>query len=230
MNFDPFVSEIAAIISEKSKSTMLLTLLDGRRYTVSELAAISKITPQTASFHLSKMIEIGIVKSEKLGRHRYQSISNPNVARVLESLLCITPQRKPNSFKEVSRSKEICFARTCYDHLAGTLGVAVTNSLLDSKYILDDGNDYILSYQGEQYFRELGINLEQVRKKRRQFSCKCLDWSERRFHLAGALGNSILLFTIENKWVERLAGSRALKVTTKGKEGFVNTFGLHIFE
>lgn len=228
MNFDPIVSEVATIISEKSRSTMLLTLLDGRKYTVSELATVSKITPQTASFHLAKMLEKGIVKSEKFGRHKYLSLSNAEVANVLESLLCLTPERKPNSFKEVSRNKEIHLARTCYDHLAGKLGVGVTHSLLNHNLISDTGEkDFELTEQGEEFFINIGIDIKQSRKKRRSFSCKCLDWSERRYHLAGSLGNSILQFTLENNWVERIPSTRALKITNKGMEGFMEVFGFN---
>jgi DNA-binding transcriptional ArsR family regulator len=229
MNFDPLVTEVATIISEQSRSTMLLTLLDGRKYTVSELALASKITPQTASFHLSKMMVKGIVKSEKLGRHKYLSLSNAEVAKVLESLLCLTPERKPNSFREVSRNKEIHLARTCYDHLAGSLGVGVTNSLLNNNFICDTGEqDFELTPQGESFLTTIGIDIKQIRKKRRSFSCKCLDWSERRFHLAGSLGNAILLFTLENNWIERMPSTRALKITNKGSEGFEEVFGFSV--
>ena len=229
MNFDPLVSEVATIISEQSRSTMLLTLLDGRKYTVSELAMASKITPQTASFHLSKMMDKGIVKSEKLGRHKYLSLSNAEVAKVLESLLCLTPERKPNSFREVSRNKEIHFARTCYDHLAGSLGVGVTNSLLNNNFICDTGEqEFGLTPQGESLLTSIGIDIQNIRKKRRSFSCKCLDWSERRFHLAGSLGNAILLFTLENNWIERMPSTRALKITNMGRKGFEEFFGFSI--
>lgn len=226
LNFDPLVSEVASIISEHSRSTMLLTLLDGRKYTVSELANASKITPQTASFHLSKMIDKGIIKSEKLGRHKYLSLANSEVARVLESFLSLTEERKPNSFREVSSSRDIHFARTCYDHLAGRLGVEVTHSLLDNKYIHDNGENFELTSQGENYIHSIGINLIQLRKKRRAFTCKCLDWSERRFHLSGALGNSILLHSLENNWIERIPSTRALKVTNSGIKGYREVFGV----
>ncbi|MDZ5472229.1 helix-turn-helix domain-containing protein [Bacillus sp. 31A1R] len=228
MNFDPIVSEVASMISEESRSAMLLTLLDGRKYTVSELAMVSKITPQTASFHLTKMIEKGIVLSEKLGRHKYLSMANGEVARVLESLLCMTPDRKPNSFREVARSKEIHLARTCYDHLAGTLGVEITNFLLKNNFIIEKENSFDLTENGERYLSKLGINIKEVRKKRRTFSCKCLDWSERRFHLAGALGHSILLFALENHWVERMPLTRALKISARGRVGFRDVFEIEI--
>lgn len=228
MNFDPRVSEVATILSDHSRSTMLLTLLDGRKYTASELARISKITPQTASFHLSKMITQGVIKTEKCGRHKYISIANGEVANIVETLLCLSQPRKPQSFREVSKSKEIYLARSCYDHLAGKLGVEMTNSLLKNKYILDNGETFELSPLGEDFLTNLGINTVTLRKKRRSFSHKCLDWSERKFHLAGALGNSILIFTLENGWVERQATTRALRVTRKGKNGFKEVFGISI--
>jgi DNA-binding transcriptional ArsR family regulator len=131
MNFNPLVSEVSSIISEQSQSIILLTLLDGSKYTVSELALTTKITPQTESFHLSKMQDKGIIKSEKIGRHKYLSIVTPEVASILKTFLTLTEERKPNSFREVSRLKEIHLARTCYDHLARILGVGLTNSLLE---------------------------------------------------------------------------------------------------
>jgi DNA-binding transcriptional ArsR family regulator len=228
MNFDPRVSEVAAIISDNSRSTMLLTLLDGRKYTASELARVSKITPQTDSFHLSKMIAQGVIRTEKYGRHKYISIANVEIAKIVESLLCLTPPRKPNSLREVSTSKEIYFARSCYDHLAGTLGVEITNSFLKKHFIIDNGEIFELTSLGEDFLKNIGVNIEVVRKKRRSFSHRCLDWSERKFHLAGALGNSILIFTLENGWVERMPLSRALRVTKKGKEGFRDVFGVFI--
>ncbi|MHC0037680.1 ArsR/SmtB family transcription factor [Pseudoneobacillus sp. C159] len=228
MNFDPFVSEVASLVSEQSRSTMLLTLLDGRKYTVSELAMMAKITPQTASFHLTKMIEKGIIKSEKLGRHKYLSIANSDVASVLESFLALSPERKPNSFRAVSRTKEIHFARTCYDHLAGKLGVAVTNSLLQNHYIYEHEENFELTSVGEHFFNSIGIDHNQLRKKRRAFTCKCLDWSERKFHLAGALGHSLLLYFLENNWMERIPSTRALKITNKGKSSLKDVFGITI--
>jgi DNA-binding transcriptional ArsR family regulator len=228
MNFDPLVSEVASIISEQSRSTILLTLLDGRKYTVSELALTSKITPQTASYHLSKMIDKGIIKSEKIGRHKYLSIATSEVASILETFLTLTEKRKPNSFSEVYRLKEIHFARTCYDHLAGRLGVGLTNSLLGNNYIHDSGENFELTSIGEDFFNSIGINLTHLKRKRRAFTCKCLDWSERKFHLAGALGNSILLYTLEEEWVERIPSTRALKLTKKGTNGLRDVFGVII--
>jgi DNA-binding transcriptional ArsR family regulator len=228
MNFDPLVSEVASIISEQSRSTILLTLLDGRKYTVSELALTTKITPQTASFHLSKMQDKGIIKSEKIGRHKYLSIATPEVASILETFLTLTEERKPNSFREVSRLKEIHLARTCYDHLAGRLGVGLTNSLLEKNIINDIGENFELTILGEEFFNSIGIELTPLRRKRRAFTCKCLDWSERKFHLAGALGNSILMYTQEANWVERIPSTRALKITNKGLKGFRGVFGVII--
>jgi DNA-binding transcriptional ArsR family regulator len=228
MNFDPLVSEVASIISEQSRSTILLTLLDGRKYTVSELALTTKITPQTASFHLSKMQDKGIIKSEKIGRHKYLSIATPEVASILETFLTLTEERKPNSFREVSRLKEIHLARTCYDHLAGRLGVGLTNSLLEKNIINDIGENFELTILGEEFFNSIGIELTPLRRKRRAFTCKCLDWSERKFHLAGALGNSILMYTQEANWVERIPSTRALKITNKGLKGFRDVFGVII--
>lgn len=219
---------IASLVSDTSRAVMLTVLLDGRYHPASELASMARITPQTASFHLAKMIEADIIAVEKQGRHRYYGIRNQEVARVMESLLSIAPQVKITSLKQHAEDRQIRYARTCYDHLAGQAGVKLTDALLALGILMEDEEEYLVTDKGEAFFADFGIDLDKTRKKRRAYILKCLDWSERRHHVAGALGNAILEKLFELKWIERLPGTRAIKVTLDGKKGLKETFSIEL--
>lgn len=228
MDANPNVAKVAILVSEASRATILTVLLDGRLHPASELAYMARIKPQTASFHLSKMVDANIVAVEKQGRHRYYGILNPEVAQVLETLLSIAPPIEIKSLKQASEDKAMRFARTCYDHLAGNLGVQLTDSLIKADVIYEEKNAFVVTDKGEQFFKTFRIDLEIVKKKRRSFSHKCLDWSERRYHLAGALGNALLERLLELKWVQRIPDTRAIKITSKGKNGFKDIFSIDL--
>lgn len=183
--------EVASLLGEKSRATILASLLDGRFHTAGELALMAVITPQTASFHLSKLMEGNLVKVEKHGRHRYYQLANGEIAQILESFLAISPPPEVRSLKQSSQAKLLKGARTCYDHLAGKLGVQITESMLKAGY-LKKKRASLQSHPKEIIFSEFGIDLLDLRKKRRSFSHSCLDWSERHHHLGGALGNGLL--------------------------------------
>ena len=222
------VAMIASLVSEPSRAAILTVLLDGRFHTASELAHMAGIKPQTASFHLAKMTEAQVVTVEKQGRHRYFGIQNPEVARVMESLLSIAPPVQIKSFKQASENKAIRLARTCYDHLAGHLGVQIMDSLIE-KGLLSEGQDTLhVTEKGEAFFTDFQIDLTQIQKKRRSFSHKCLDWSERRHHLAGALGSALLDRLLTLHWIERLPTTRAIRITADGKRGFKEVFSIEI--
>jgi DNA-binding transcriptional ArsR family regulator len=224
MNANQNVAIVATLISEPSRAAILTALLDGRYHPASDLAYMAGIKPQTASFHLKKMINANVINVEQHGRHRYYAIRNHEVASVLESFLLITPQIEIKSLKQASQDKAIRHARTCYDHLAGQLGVQITSSLLDNGLLYDQNNEFTVTQKGQEFFTTLKIDLEKAQKKRRSYSHKCLDWSERRHHLAGALGNAILERLLELNWIERLPKTRAIKITTLGKEEIEKTF------
>ncbi|WP_068504142.1 ArsR/SmtB family transcription factor [Paenibacillus kribbensis] len=222
------VAMIASLVSEPSRAAILTVLLDGRFHTASELAHMAGIKPQTASFHLSKMTEAQVVTVEKQGRHRYFGIQNPEVARVMESLLSIAPPVQIKSFKQASENEAIRLARTCYDHLAGHLGVQIMDSLIE-KGMLSEGQDALhVTEKGEAFFADFQINLTQIKQRRRSFSHKCLDWSERRHHLAGALGSALLDRLLTLHWIERLPTNRAIRITADGKRGFKEVFSIEI--
>jgi DNA-binding transcriptional ArsR family regulator len=224
----PNLSKFAELVADPSRGAMLTALLDGRFHPASELAVTAGIKPQTASFHLAKMSEAGIVNMEKHGRHRYYGISNPQVAEVLENWLSISPTENTRSFKEWREGESIRRARTCYDHLAGKIGVQLTQSLMTMNVIKKEDNQFILTTSGEKFLTEFGIDLAALRQKRRAFSRCCLDWSEREHHLAGALGFGILEQLFQRNWIKRIPGSRAIAVTDEGRNGFRDTF--HISE
>ncbi|KOP77708.1 ArsR/SmtB family transcription factor [Cytobacillus solani] len=228
MNANPNVAIIASLVSEPSRAAILTVLMDGRYHPVSELAYMAGIKPQTASFHLTKMVSANIVAVEKHGRHRYYGIQDQDVAQVMESLLLIAPPIEIKSFKQASEDKAIRLARTCYDHLAGGLGVQLTDALIQEGILYEGPKEFTVTEKGKEFLADFQIDLKKVGTKRRSFSHKCLDWSERRHHLAGALGNALLERLLELNWVERLPKTRAIKVTSKGEKGLKETFSIEV--
>ncbi|TQR97483.1 ArsR/SmtB family transcription factor [Paenibacillus ottowii] len=222
------VAMIASLVSEPSRAAILTALLDGRFHTASELAHMAGIKPQTASFHLAKMTEAQVVTVEKQGRHRYYGIQDPEVAQVMESLLSIAPPVPIKSFKQASENEAIRLARTCYDHIAGYLGVQIMSFFIQKGILSEDQDGLHITQQGEIFFADFQINLKNTRQKRRSFSHKCLDWSERRHHLAGALGKALLDRLFELHWIEHLPTTRAIRITADGKRGFKEVFEIEI--
>lgn len=222
------VALIASMVSDASRSAILNALMDGRFHAAGELARMACIQPQTASFHLAKMVDAGLIAVEKQGRHRYYGIRNPEVAQVMESLLSIAPPVKIKSLRQSAEEQALRKARTCYDHLAGSLGVSLTQSLVREGILLEGENGFEVTKNGEAFFENFQIDLNRVKRKRRSFSHKCLDWSERRHHLAGALGHALLDRLLELNWVQRLPNTRAVKITPQGKAGLKETFALEV--
>lgn len=222
------VAIVASLVSETSRAAIITVLLDGRFHAASELAYIVGIKPQTASFHLAKMVDANVVAVEKQGRHRYYGIQNQEVAQVMESLLSIAPPIEVKSLKQASDDKALRLARTCYDHLAGSLGVQLTDTFIRIGVLREENKQFTVTEKGKEFFTNFKIDLENIKKKRRSFSHKCLDWSERRHHLAGALGNALLEKLLELNWVQRLPKTRAIKITSEGKIGFKEVFSFDI--
>lgn len=220
-NANPNVAIIASLVSEPSRAAILTVLLDGRFHTAGELAYAAGIKPQTASFHLAKMVDANVVHVDKQGRHRYYGIRDQEVAHTMETLLTIAPPLKVKSFKQSTEDKALRYARTCYDHIAGNVGVQLADSLKNSGILSEE---FIVTEKGIQFFQSFQVDLHQIKKKRRSFCHKCLDWSERRHHIGGALGNALLERFLELNWVERIPKTRAIKITPKGRQGFKETF------
>lgn len=228
MNLQPNVATVASLLCDQSRSTILTSLMDGRFHTASELAYMASITPQTASFHLTKLIEGNLIILEKQGRHRYYKLAGEEVAHIIESFLAVSPPPEVRSLRQSSQLKLLQNARTCYDHLAGKLGVEITQALLTKGYLEKNEREFIVTPKGEQFFIDFGINLQDLKRKRRSFSHTCLDWSERCHHLAGSLGNGLLQHFLDFNWIVQVPTIRAIKVTEKGKVGFKEVFDINI--
>ncbi|HTR32177.1 MAG TPA: winged helix-turn-helix domain-containing protein [Puia sp.] len=213
---DNSIAQIASVIGEPRRAKILWTLMDGRAYTARELAIGVETTPQNLSMHLSKMLRAGLLVVEAQGRHRYYSFSRPEVADVIEAIANLVPAE--SAVKEDADMVPIRFCRTCYDHLAGRVGVSVMESLLRQKLIASRDAELDVTHKGIQWFAERGIDCNEIRKQRRAFAKACLDWTERRHHLAGALGAALLEKMLEAHWLRRTAQSRAVVVTAKGRQ------------
>lgn len=224
----PNLVEVAALVGDPSRVTMLLELLGGKALPASVLARAAGITPQTASSHLAKLVEGGLLVMEMSGRHRYYRLAGPEVAYALEALNAIAKQKPVRSLKEYDQSKVLRYARTCYDHIAGEVGVGLTDRLLALGVIVRSGRDFVVSQEGYERFKRFGIDVDQVQKGRRHFARQCLDWSERRHHIAGGLGAAITNRLFELGWITRIPGGRAVRVTEAGLKGLADEFGLRL--
>ena len=227
MMVNPNLTEITALIGDPSRLVMLLSLLGGRALPAGDLARSAHISPQTASTHLAKMIKGGLLVQEPFGRHKYFRLASPDVANALEALLAIAPSKPLRSLRESHQVHALQLARTCYDHLAGKLGVSLTDRLLESGFLMKSDKDFILTETGKARLQNFGVEVEKKPKSRRCFARQCLDWSERRCHLAGSLGAALTQRLFDLKWIEYLSDGRAVRVTAAGKKGLFDEFGLH---
>ena len=223
------VCRIAGAIGEPARARMLYCLLDGRARTSTELAVVAGVSPSTASAHLNRLKAKRLVRVAVQGKHRYYSLEGPNAASALEGLSVLaggSPQFVPKT------PSGLRAARTCYDHLAGTLGVSLHDRFKALRWLLADSTGidkaYEVSKDGSKAIEGLGIDLETTRKLRRRFAYACLDWSERRPHLGGALGAAILEVALKRKWVARELDSRALAITALGRREMLARFGLQV--
>ena len=223
---DAGVAALAAAIGEPARTRMLYCLMEGHARTSTELAMVSGVTPSTASVHLNKLREQNLVRVIVQGRHRYYSLSGPAVARTLEGLSVLAGARRSGFVP--STPVPLRAARTCYDHMAGALAVSLHDRLVASCWIhaAHRGDSYELTREGERSLAALGVDIEPLRAGRRRFAYACLDWSERRPHLGGALGAALLALALRRKWVAQELDSRALHVTRSGRREFHSRFGV----
>lgn len=228
MNANSNIAQVASLVSDASRAAILTVLLDGRYHPASELAYMANIKPQTASFHLSKMVAANLVTVEQQGRHRYYGIQNQEVAQIMETLLSITPPVEIRSLNQAAENEALRQARTCYDHLAGKLGIQLTNSLLSAGVLSEVEDQFTVTEKGEDFFKAFQVDLGRVKRRRRSFTHRCLDWSERRHHLAGALGHALLERLLELHWIQRVPSTRAIKVTPEGKKGLQEIFHIDV--
>jgi DNA-binding transcriptional ArsR family regulator len=219
---------VAALIGEPVRATMLWSLLDGKAFTATELAIHADVSAQSASMHLKKLVESNLLTIEKQGRHRYYRFSRPEIAYVIESMANLMSLEKKKTVSQVNISSlsSITHCRTCYDHLAGQVGVLITNQLLDKKIIIALDKEYDVTPKGTKWFENMGVNVGELKNQKRIFARQCLDWSERRHHLAGALGAALLNSMLTLGWMRRAKDSRMVMVTSKGQSGLYETLKL----
>lgn len=218
---DANVAPLAFLLGDPARAAMLWAVSDGRALPAGELCRIGRVTPSAGSAHLMKLVAARLLVAEPHGRHRYYRLAGPGIVSVLEALAAISEPVAAVSLKEAHAASAIRLARTCYDHLAGRLGVKITDALVAQRALTPCGREYVVTDAGILRFAALGIDVNQVhaaaRQTRRQFTRACLDWSERRHHLAGALGAALATRLLELEWVERMTATRALKVTNEGR-------------
>ena len=224
---DTDISQVAAAIAEPARTRMLCSLMDGHARTSTELAVIAQVGTSTASAHLARLKEDGLVKLHVQGRHRYYSLADDHVARAIEALMVISKIATPRFVP--TAPDRLQFARTCYDHMAGTLAVRLHDFFIESAWLVTAASGdgmYQLTLDGEKALTGLGMEIETLRAQRRRFACGCLDWSMRRPHLAGTLGAAFLQMSIARQWVTQDLDSRALGLTAKGQKELGSRFGI----
>jgi DNA-binding transcriptional ArsR family regulator len=218
-------SSVAYLLADPSRAIMLAALLDGRALPAGELAYAAGITAQTASAHLAKLLEGGLLACETEGRHRYYRLAGPDVAQTLEHLVILSGsvRQKPLSAEGATLRQ----ARCCYDHLAGRLGVAITQSLVGHAYLVPmDGKQYQITPAGMEWFESMGV--VGMRPPRRGLARQCLDWTERSHHLAGPLGAGLLRALCDRGWLRRSRSSRLVHVTPEGHAGLRAQLGVDV--
>lgn len=215
---------VAACAGDPARATMLQLLMDGRAFTAGELSSAAGVTAQTASGHLSRMVDAGLLTVASQGRHRYYRLSSPLVAQMLEGMMVVAAS---NAVMTGPGNEAMRKARSCYDHLAGRLGVGIAQRLVDAGHVTltDQGGEVTSS--GTMFFRRIGIDAETA-PTHRAFCRPCLDWSERRYHLAGVLGDRIMHFCFDEGWIKQKPKSRVVDITPLGTRKFREVFGLRL--
>jgi DNA-binding transcriptional ArsR family regulator len=219
--------EVAALVGDTARATILAALMGGQALTATELAFLAGVSPATASGHLAKLVAARLLSVTRQGRFRYFRIASPLVARMLESIIAVAAIEVPPRFQPRSmRDDALRFARTCYDHLAGQLGVAIADALVAHGHVVltEDGGE--VTQAGARFLTDFGADLN-LRSKR-IFCRPCLDWSERRYHIAGLVGAEIWRRALELGWLKRERDSRAVRLTAAGRAGLLDTFGVDL--
>ena len=220
----PHLAEVANLVGDLARANILSALMDNRALTAKELAYAARVSPQTTSSHLGKLTDAKLLQVCKQGRCRYYRLSSPLVAQMLEAVMVVAADRLPRLRPSSKPAEELRAARSCYDHLAGRLGVALAQALEGRGFIIMEPEGAQVTPQGMDFLVELGLEIDVLPKARRPFCRPCLDWSERRYHVAGRLGARLLAFCLDHRWLERRNDSRALSITELGARQFAEVF------
>src|SRR5258706_5444988 len=220
--------EIAALIGESTRATIMWTLLDGKAFTATELAIVANTSPQNISMHLNKLVEADLLCVENQGRYRYYSFSRRDIAYAIEAMANLIPHTTGKKNLKTENRSDIKYCRSCYDHLAGKIGVAITDGLLQQKIIIDRNNAFEISNKGQRWFSDLDIDISSLKEQRRSIIRPCLDWSERRNHIGGSLAAALLETMIFGDWIRRTKNSRVILITAKGQKELYKYFKVDI--
>jgi DNA-binding transcriptional ArsR family regulator len=220
------IAEVASLIGDVARANILSALMDGRALTAGELAWHAGVSASTTSGHLSKLTEAELIALEKQGRHRYYRLASPEIAHAIEALMAVAATGPKRHRPVGPKDEALRTARTCYDHMAGRLGIALADSLCEHGHIVLADGAGVVTGKGRRFLSDFGIDLDALARSSRPFCRTCLDWSERRPHLAGHLGAKLLDRSLGLGWVRRVPDSRALKITETGRRGFSARFRL----
>jgi len=224
------IAEVAALVGDPTRATMLSALVDGRAMSANELALAARITPQTASTHLGRLTKAGLLAVDRNGRHRYFRLATPKVAEMIEGIVAVALENRPRFSPVSPQARAVDAARICYDHLAGRLSVDLTDALIARDFIVIHDGGAAITTAGARFFSEFGIPLP-ARRSARHPACRlCLDWTERRPHIAGSLGAAITQRFFDLGWIERMRRSHAVIVTPLGRRRLEETFGVDASE
>jgi DNA-binding transcriptional ArsR family regulator len=228
MNGDADIAAAAALLAEPARAALVTAVIADGALPVTDLAERAGVAPSTASEHLGRLVAGGFLNSEKRGRHRYFSLADPAVAAAVEALALVAPQPPVRSLREATRSELLRDARTCYDHLAGKIGVALAQSLERQRVLVRNNGGYSLGPLAGMRLEAFGVELDALETLRRPVVRGCLDWSERELHVAGALGAALADRFFELGWVRRRDGNRSVEVTERGRAGFSRELGFSL--
>lgn len=227
---NPDYVQVAKCLANPARSVMVGCLLDGKAMTAGELARAAGVSPSTASQHFAELLAAGLITATSQGRHRYFTLASAQTAEGLEALARICPRRTARSLTGSRDDAALGFARICYDHVAGRLGVAILDAVLARDWLQAANAGFAVTGEGNRGFTLIGIDLDAAQWRRRVFARGCMDWTERRPHLGGALGASLASALLDQKWLERRERGRGVRVTAQGSEKLDELLGVHVQE
>jgi DNA-binding transcriptional ArsR family regulator len=228
MDPDADLAAVASLMADRNRAQILMTLLGGIPQSGSALAEAAGISRSLASAHLKKLVTGGLLRAQASGRQQLYSIASEPVADALEVLILLAPAAQVRSLTEATRARSLRWARMCYDHLAGTVGVVVTEALIGQRLVREQDGGYQLASRGAAEFSGLGIDVDRLEHRTRPLLRPCLDWTEQRYHLAGSLGAALTSALVRRRWITRREASRIVTVTPAGQAGLLEWLGIDL--